>query len=294
MSALQITPEAESSDNGVMRFHITATMPFTSANISISNTEDYTVSFEDEFGNVFAGEGGSNVIIDGVITLEDLREYDIVVRRIAGTELERLTVAMAARISGIVVNATSTVLFTTPPTPTITLNSPTSRSTTTTADVSFTVTDIDGPSVNIKVEPVEFIIAVVSEYGQNYPGTGPVEEELQIDGITEEGLDGYHLVITRPPGSTSEAVVTVKMEIGSVISKTQVKFADISPSSGPGDGVTPGGSPSATDLRNTSTAGLLLLTSAAVLCAVSMTQKLNRGIFFISLMTAFTGIVFLV
>lgn len=286
--SLEITPDAESSSTGIIRFHITASMgSLTTIDISVtvSNTVNYTVSFENDseegFGGFSSDDGDINI---AGATSGDLQDYSIVVRRItAMSEDEEFNIVIGAILEDGSTIAESTVLFMVPMISLETLPPPT------TTESYFLITPVgmvDSSSATVQVDPPEFIISVVNQ-GVNYPNTSPTAGILHIPNVSPEGIfNGYRLVITRPPGVTSGAVVTVTMEINSFEATTtaQVEFADI---------ISP---PSATDLqrRSTSTAGILLLTSAAILCAVSMTQKLNRGIFFISLMTAFTGIVFLV
>ena len=284
---LQITPDVESSVTRIMRFRIAAIMgslPTIDISVTVSNTDDYTVSFENDSEEGFSGFSivNGNINIAGATPVV-LQDYSIVVRRItAMSEDEEFDIAIDTTLEDGPANAESTVLFMTPMISLETLPPPT------TTESYFLITPVgmvDSSSATVQVDPPEFIISVVNQ-GVNYPGTSPRAGILHIPNVSPNGIfDGYRLVITRPPGVTSGAVVTVTMEISSFEATTtaQVEFADIPP-------------PSTTDLQrgNTSTAGILLLTSAAVLCAVSMTQKLNRGIFFISLMTAFTGIVFLV
>jgi len=163
--SLQITPDVESSVDRIMRFRITASMgSLTTINISVTvnNTVDYTVSFENDSEEGFSGFSS----VDGDInimgaTSGDLQDYSIVVRRItAMSEDEEFNIVIGAILEDGPANAESTVLFMTPMISLETLPPPT------TTESYFLITPVgmvDSSSATVQVDPPEFIISVVNQ-----------------------------------------------------------------------------------------------------------------------------------
>lgn len=115
----------------------------------------------------------------------------------------------------------------TPP-PTIVLTPQSTPSTTATADVFFITTNVQaGSTVSFTVSPAEFAVALLNSQEQSYPYTFFTPEGLTVSNIFQGLLDGFRLVITRPPGSTGAAEATVTPAINSTdYSSATVNFID--------------------------------------------------------------------